>query len=467
MIDKRSLGIELGKALRGALAPNNLNRSLYVTLADGQPIWVGNTPEAFVRDAYLYNPDVFSVINLISRSASAVPWVLHEVKDKKSYSKYLRMPSDAKRHNLTGVMYRKDQAMEEVDGHPLMDLLRRPNPYMGMAEMFEAIIGYKLITGNSYLHGVKIQTGRDAGKFGELWVMPAHLTEIVASNDPEYIIRGYKLNWYGGTEVFEIPADEVLHFKYFNPDYSSAGSHLYGMSPLQSARRVVTRSNEAYTANAKMLKNMSPPGILMLDDDNVEQFTETQASELEKQWQRKIGSDKAGKVMVTGARMKWQALGLSPVDLNILESQKMDLRDICNVYGVSSELLNDPDNKTNSNKRESRMALYYETIIPELDLIRDELNRWLTKAWNVDGKTYHLDYDISSIPALQADIEKQTRQLADAWWIKGNEKRVAQGFDTDPVMDQYFVPSNLVPVMGELDLEETVKRLNLDDYAKR
>jgi HK97 family phage portal protein len=466
MIDKRSLGIELGKALQGALAPNNLNRSLYVTLANGQPIWLGSNPEAFVRDAYLYNPDVYSVVSLISKSVSAVPWVLHEVKDRRSYAKYMRMPSEAKRHDLGKVMYRKEMAMEEIEDHPIVDLLNRPNPYMGRAEFFEAMVGYKLITGNSYTHGVRISAGRDAGKFGELWVMPAQLTEIIASKDAEYIIRGYKLNWYAGTEAYELKAEDVMHLKYFNPDYSSAGSHLYGLSPLQSARRVVTRSNEAYTANAKMLKNMSPPGILMLDDDNVEQFTETQASQLEKQWAQKIGSERAGKVMVTGAKMKWQALGLSPVDLNILESQKMDLRDICNVYGVSSELLNDPENKTNSNKKESRMALYYETVIPELDLIRDELNRWLVKEWNVDGKMYHLDYDVASIPALQADIEKQTRQLADAWWIKGNEKRVAQGYDTDPAMDQYFVPSNLVPLTGELDLEEVVKRLGIDDYAK-
>lgn len=312
MTDKRSLAVEFGKALQGALQPNKLNRSLYVTLADGQPIWLGSNPEAFVRDAFSYNPDVFSVVKMISRAASAVPWVLHEVKDKKSYQKYRRLPSEAKRHNLSRVLAHKEMAMEEVeDSHPLYELLQRPNPYMGMAEFFEAMVGFKLITGNSYVHGVRIENGPDAGKFGELWVMPAQLVEIIASNDPEHIIRGYKLNWYKGVEAYEIPADDVMHLKYFNPNYESAGDHLYGMSPLQAARRVVTRSNEAYTANAKMLKNMSPPGILMLDDENVD-FTDTQASELERKWSQKIGSERAGKVMVTAARMKWQALGLSP-----------------------------------------------------------------------------------------------------------------------------------------------------------
>jgi HK97 family phage portal protein len=461
---ERDITRQLSKALQGALVPNKLNAQLFVTLADGQPVWMGSRPEEFVRDAYSYNPDVFAVISLISRSVSAVPWVVHEVKNQKAYRKYMRMPSEAKQHNLARVMIAKEQAMVEVEsGNPLWDLLERPNPYMGRSEFFEAMVGFKLITGNSYVHGVKIDTGVNAGKYGELWVMPAHLMEIIASKDPEHIIRSYRLNWYRGTDGIDIPADEVMHLKYFNPNYEVPGQHLYGMSPLQAARRVVTRSNEAYTANAKMLKNMAPPGILMLNDDGVD-FTDTQASDLEKQWTRKLGSDKAGKIMVTAAKFDYKQLGLSPVDLNILESQKMDLRDICNVYGVSSELLNDPDNKTNSNKKESRSALYYERVIPELDTIRDELNRWLVAPYSkMDGKQYHIDYDLSAIPALQEDMEKVTKQLLDAWWLTPNEKRTAQGYDTLDTFDVPFIPSNLIPYDGAVDLEQLAKRIG-DDY---
>ena len=144
---ERDLARQLSKAISGALAPNKLNAQLFVTLADGQPVWMGSRPEEFVRDAYSYNPDVFAVISLISRSVSAVPWVVHEVKNQKAYRKYMRMPSEAKQHNLARVMIAKEQAMVEVEsGNPLWDLLERPNPYMGRAEFFEAMVGFKLIT---------------------------------------------------------------------------------------------------------------------------------------------------------------------------------------------------------------------------------------------------------------------------------------------------------------------------------
>ena len=451
----RDLSREMAKALQGALKPNQLNRQLFVTLADGQPVWMGDNTEAYITDAYAYNPDVYSVVSMIARLGASVPWVVHEVKDQKAYSKYRRLPTEAKQHNLARVIRSKEMAMEEVgEGDPLWELIDRPNPYMGWSEYVESAIGFKLITGNSYTHGVRIGTGPNKGRFGELWVMPAQFTEIIASDNPEHVIKGYRINWFGGVEIATLPQEDVMHLKYFNPQYSSPGQHLYGMSPLQSARRVVTRSNEAYTANAKMLKNMSPPGILMLDDTNVV-MSPTQASDLERQWDAKIGPERAGRMMVTAAKFAYERIGLSPVDLNIIESQKMDLRDICNVYGVSSELFNDPDNKTNANKAESRKALWYEKVLIELDLFRDELNRFLCPPFNQDGKRYHIDYDVSAIPALQADLEKQTNALNSAWWITGNEKRVTQGYDTRPELDTIFVPSNLIPFdMTDLKLPD-------------
>jgi phage portal protein BeeE len=141
--------------------------------------------------------------------------------------------------------------------------------------------------------------------------------------------------------------------------------------------------------------------------------------------------------------------------MNIIESQKMDLRDICNVYQVSSELLNDPDNKTNSNKVESRKALYYEAVIPDLDALRDDLNRWLTPSYNTDGVEYYIDYDLSAIPALQEDMKKVVEQMGAAWWTTGNEKRRVMGYDTDPEMDKFFIPSGLVPLDTDVNFDIT------------
>lgn len=61
---------------------NRLNRQLF-RYQSGSPIVFSDTQEGYVADAYETNPDVYSVVNGITRSASSVPPVVHEVKDVK------------------------------------------------------------------------------------------------------------------------------------------------------------------------------------------------------------------------------------------------------------------------------------------------------------------------------------------------------------------------------------------------
>jgi phage portal protein BeeE len=171
------------QSLRGVA--NRLQRALFVSVGDGQPLFVPDDPEQYVKDAFQYNPDVYSVVSLIARSAAAVPWIVYEVKDKKALKRYKRLPSEAKRHNLARVVATKAKALEETESdNDLTRLLDRPNPYQGGHEFRENVFGFKLITGNAYIHGVKYDMGRLSGRIGEMWVMPSQLTEIVASNDP-------------------------------------------------------------------------------------------------------------------------------------------------------------------------------------------------------------------------------------------------------------------------------------------
>jgi site-specific DNA-cytosine methylase len=210
-------------------------------------------------------------------------------------------------------------------------------------------------------------------------------------------------------------------------------------------------------------------GILAVDPDSM---TEEQASQLENQYYKKYGGPhKRGRIVITGANMDWKQIGMSAVDMNIIESQKFTLRDLCNIYQINSALLNDPDNKVYNNVKEARKALYYEKVLPELDTFRDELNRWLVSRYNEKtGGQFYIDYDLESVPALQADMKAVMEQVKDAWWLTGSEKREAMGYDYDPVMDQFFVPAGLLPLGAtqetEKQLEEYAVKRTFTDYPQ-
>ena len=255
---------------------------------------------------------------------------------------------------------------------------------------------------------------------------------------------------------YDLTAEEVLHIADFNPDYSNDGTHLYGQSPIQAGMRVLTTSNEAVETNLKFLHNQSARGMLTPDDD---QLTPTQAQQMKDAFRRNFqGSKSANDVMITGKKFSWINFGLSTSDLQLLESYNATIKDLCNLYGVPVQLLNNTESTTYDNYRTARKVLFTNAIIPELNKIRDELNRWLVPQY---GEDLYFDFDYSAVPELMPEQEKLVDTLSKSYWLTSNEKRQAQGYgvdDDNPIMDDYLVPSNLLPVS---DLDMGVK----DDVA--
>ena len=56
---------------------------------------------------------------------------------------------------------------------------------------------------------------------------------------------------------------------------------------------------------------------------------------------------------------------------------------------------------------------------------------------------------------MQEETEKVVDQLAKAWWVTPNEKRDVMNYGIDEEneqMNSYFIPANLIPLEGDLDL---------------
>lgn len=432
---------------------NQLNRALFMPYASGLPFVLDSKLKTYVDDAYRKNSVVYSIINIITRNLSAIPFNVYIVKDEKAHTYYKRYSGKKKAIDRFEMKSLKKKSLELAQESDLQGVLERPNPMQGQHEFIENLQGFKEITGNSYIHGVEVDN-----VWGELWVMPAHLVEIVSDGGVESIIRGYRITDY--TYDIELDVESVLHLKYWNPDYSAVGSHLYGMSPIQAARQVVTQSNNNFEAMSKALQNMGAEGMLSHEADH--DLTDTQIDALQKDLQqRSSGTDNYKKILVSTAKWRWVKFGISPVDLNVIASMREVKRELCDIYGISSELLNDPENKTQANKKEARRGLYYETILPKADSLRDELNRWLTPRFSAkDGREYFIDYDINAVEALSDDLEKKVQAFTNAWVVTGNEFREEIGFDhhDHPMMNVPLMPMNRVPLDGmDLDIDEDIK----------
>ncbi|MBX9697540.1 MAG: phage portal protein, partial [Alphaproteobacteria bacterium] len=100
--------------------------------------------------------------------------------------------------------------------------------------------------------------------------------------------------------------------------------------------------------------------------------------------------------------------------------------EIAMAFGVPPMLVGVPGDATYSNYREARLHLWEDTILPLLDYLTDELNRWLVPLFGDDLK---LSYDIEGIPALAERRHETWQKLEHVSFLSTNEKREAIGYE--------------------------------------
>jgi len=203
--------------------------------------------------------------------------------------------------------------------------------------------------------------------------------------------------------------------------------------------------------------------VLMSEEGDI---NEVQAQQLKDKFRSAHqGSNNAGDIIITPKKLSWVNFGLNASDVSLIEQYNASIKDLCNIYHVPVQMLNNTDASTYNNMKEAKKALYQNAVIPELCKIRDELNRWLAPQF---GEKLCIDFDFSVIPELQEETEKVVNQMSQAWWLTPNEKRMAMNYGEDEesdILNDYYIPANLIPVKDndvsdiEVDNEIDVAKL--------
>lgn len=401
---------------------NLINRIIYAYVSKGVNVAIPNDPESFVKNGYAGNVNIYPIVRRIVTPAVGVKW---EVVDENG---------------------------EKIEGSEMEGLLKTPNTRQSFNEFMDELMCWRLITGNSFMWVLRIETGPNKGKPAELWPMPASQVEIISGGyfDP---IFEYKINI--GDSSKRIPAAQVIHGKYTNLSYDSAGAQLYGQSPLQAALKVMQATNSAYDTMAKQFENGGPDVIITgTKETATQEWTQEQFDTVWQRFKDKFRKGSKERFMLKNLPVEVHEIGKSLVDMNVLAYNKLSLRDYCNIYGVPSALMNDNEYATQSaNAREFQRQLWNNAIIPELERMKDDLNKVAKMFNDVTGKMEYFSYNVSDIPELQADNSLMSQSLSTAWWLTPNQRLAMMGQpidETDPMMNMRFIPMGLIP-MGDLN----------------
>ncbi|MBN8956896.1 MAG: phage portal protein [Rhizobiales bacterium] len=208
-----------------------------------------------------------------------------------------------------------DGGRSSTKDHPLADLLEiSPNYDQTSLEYWETVVAWLLVQGNACS---EISRGA-AGRIVALDVLPG--CHPFRKPDGDLV---YRYNDRG--KRYELPREKVFHVKGFGFDRDE------GVSVIRNGVQTFGTALASIETAGKLFSNgMQASGILTSDKT----LKKDQRDGLQEIMDKYTGSEKAGKLMILEAGLKYQGVTLNPVDAQLLEQQRFSVEEICRWFGV-------------------------------------------------------------------------------------------------------------------------------------
>nr|WP_317892651.1 phage portal protein [uncultured Sphingomonas sp.] len=284
--------------------------------------------------------------------------------------------------------------------------------------LVETIAAQLLLHGNAFVQ--LLDDGR--GGVGELYALrPERVTVEPDANGWPVAFR-YRV----GAQVQRLAAEDaagraaVVHIKAFHP----LDDH-YGLGCLGAAAGAIAVHNAAARWNKALLDNAArPSGALVYDPGDGGVLSRDQFDRLRAEMEAGFaGAANAGRPMLLEGGLKWQAMSLTPADMDFNGLKAQAAREIALAFGVPPMLLGLPGDNTYANYREANRALWRLSILPLAERILAELSQGLGGHFADPA----LSVDLDRVPALAEDRERLWGQVSGAEFLTREEKRAMVG----------------------------------------
>jgi len=269
-----------------------------------------------------------------------------------------------------------------------------------------------LLHGNAYL---AVLRGEGDGVDG---LMPLRPERVRVELDADGWPAAYRYQVGAGVQRFGADPErpDVIHLRGFNP----VDDH-YGAGCLGAAAGAVAVHDAAGRWHRALLDNAArPSGALVYDPGDGSVLSPDQFRRLKQEMADGFqGAANAGRPMLLDGGLKWQAIGLTPAEMDFAQTRAAAAREIALAFGVPPMLLGLPGDSTHANYAEANRALWRLTVLPlagqVLDGVADGLRGQFPDA--------RIAVDLDRVPALAEDRERLWRAVGHADWLSADEKR--------------------------------------------
>ena len=351
-------------------------------------------------------PAVWECVNKITRSMSCLPIDVLEVIDRDGNT----------RRDESGRLYR------------LLNV--SPNASQTPADFLKRITVDYLTEGNAF---IRMERARGADYIAALTPLPPGQVRVENTADGvRYIYLSET-----GEQITYTPAD-IMHWK-------GIGNNTVGMSMIHFAGTSLTEAASAQNASIDLFRNKGKMNGILSSESPI--LNKTQMRDFISAFQEMKNADLGVPLLPQG--FKFQQLGLSPVDTQLLQTREFIVREFARWFGIPYGLLTGE-----ASELVDLSNYFYETVIMPMCT---ELEQVLTRGLIKNDKI-RLKFRTSVLKRMSdtTKIQMQTSYAQNGLRTR-NELRREDGLERMDGADQLTAQNNLYPVdkLGESDATQT------------
>lgn len=385
-------------------------RSPFVPIAE-------HTQPVTIQSA-LQIPAVWECVNKITRSMSGLPIDVLEVIDRDGNT----------RRDETGRLYR------------LLNV--SPNAFQTPADFLKRITVDYLTEGNAF---IRMEKARGADYTAALTPLPPGQVQV--NNTPEGVRYVYLSE--DGEQITYTSAD-IMHWK-------GIGNNLVGMSLIHFAGTSLTEAASAQNASIELFRNKGKISGILSSESPI--LNQKQMKDFIESFTAMKNADVGVPLLPQG--FKFQQLGLSPVDTQLLQTREFIVKEFARWFGIPYGLLTGE-----ASELVDLSNYFYETVImPMCTELEQVLTRGLVKSDKI-----RLKFRTSVLKRMSdtTKIQMQTSYAQNGLRTR-NELRREDGLERMDGADQLTAQNNLYPVdkLGESDAAQTPQTLLTDQPVKQ
>ena len=330
--------------------------------------------------------------------------------------------------------------------HPLVQLFRRPNPYMTQGLLANYIVTALNANGDAFIYMNRSASGRVV----ELVPLMPHLVE--AKGNENELITHYSYQPKGGMqgeESVRIEKKDMIHLRQ-NVDPNNMRR---GLAPLRGVLREIAGDEAAGQYTAALLHNMAIPGVILSPrDDAMGGPTRDEAEAIAEMYKQKFGGKNRGAPMVLSGAMNVEIVSFSPDQMKLAELRRIPEERVAAVLGVPAVLAGlgaGLDAATFNNTKELREFFTESKLVPMWNMVASELTHQLLRPEYGASENQYVEFDVGNVRALADDkdnLYKRMNTAVQGGWVTIGEARKVVGLEADERHDVYLRPLNMIQV---------------------